>query len=99
MERTLAAARMLTPAPGSRVLSPTLPATARRAGRQEMAWRLRGGTAISSALLLVKMSWLGSMRRLLGRVWVFTVVAAAIGLAVYGRAEEQALHQLEPLGR
>ncbi|WP_224361482.1 carboxypeptidase regulatory-like domain-containing protein [Hyalangium versicolor] len=36
------------------------------------------------------------MRRYLGRVWVFVVVAAAVGLAVYGRAEQQALRQIVP---
>ncbi|WP_224244600.1 carboxypeptidase-like regulatory domain-containing protein [Hyalangium gracile] len=36
------------------------------------------------------------MRRFLGRAWVFAVVATAIGLALYGRAEERAAHQVEP---
>ena len=37
------------------------------------------------------------MGRQWGSAWVFVVVAAAIGLALYGRAEEQALRSPEPL--
>jgi hypothetical protein len=36
------------------------------------------------------------MRGQLGKVWVLAVVAAAVGLALYGRAEQRALHQMEP---